>query len=267
MAGTDQADPTQRAAVAEMEAPADVGAVVHHKSVFHLEAVHAVGRHRLPEREVDIIAFVTRAGLRQFLDLQLQHDWMEGKTTLRGADERLESLELRFKYIARFERLLRRPQAPEVLEILRRYGRDCIPIPRRTDRYYWSASCLPSTPGKALVRINASWMELFSLYADGEDIRALFVVHLSDFTTDRSRHHGRVDEAFLERRVVTPEDVSYFFPRGKDMFKVRGFSSISKFLTPRRVLQAIRAFNLTHMNRGRLSGEPLLQPGGSHAER
>ncbi|WP_105436920.1 hypothetical protein [Neorhizobium sp. T25_13] len=192
-------------------------------------------------------------GLRQFLDLQLQHDWMEGKTMLRDADERLESLELRFKYIARFEKLLRRPQAPEVLEILRRYGRDCIPIPRRTERYYWSVSCLPSTAGKALIRINASWMELFSLYADGEDIRALFVVHLSDFTTDRSLDHGRVDEAFLESSVVTPEDVSYFFPRGEDMFgiKVRGFSSISKFLTTRRALQAIRAFNLTHMNRGR----------------
>ena len=51
---------------------------------------------------------------------------------------------------------------------------------------YWSVSCLPSTPGKALVRINASWMELFSLYPDGEGIRALFLTHLSDFTTDRS---------------------------------------------------------------------------------
>lgn len=192
-------------------------------------------------------------GLRQFLDLQQQRGWMEGKAILRDADERSESLELRFKYVARFEKLLRRPQAPEVLEALRRYGRDCIPIPRRTDRHYWSVSCLPSTPGKALVRINASWMELFSLYADGDGIRALFVVHLSDFTTDHSLDQGQVDDAFLERSVVMPEDVSYFFPRGEDMFgiKVRGFSSIGKFLTTRRALQAIRAFNLTHMNRGR----------------
>src|SRR6188508_3115414 len=125
-------------------------------------------------------------GLRGFLDLQEQRDWMEGKTILRDADERTESLELRFAYLARFEKLLRRPQAREVLEILRRYGRDCLPIPRRTERHYWSVSCLPSTPGKALVRVNASWMELFSLYAEGDGIRALFLVHLSDFTTDRS---------------------------------------------------------------------------------
>jgi hypothetical protein len=192
-------------------------------------------------------------GLRRFLDLQQQRDWMQGKTILPDADERSESLELRLKYVARFEKLLRRPQAQEVLEILRRYGRDCIPIPRRTERHYWSVSCLPSTPGKALIRVNASWMELFSLYADGEGIRALFLVHLSDFTTDHSRDQGRVDEVLLKRCVTTPQDVSYIFPRGEDIFgiKVRGFSSIGKFLAARRALRAIRAFNLTHMNRGR----------------
>ncbi|WP_416064401.1 hypothetical protein ACK9YZ_15435 [Rhizobium sp. ZK1] len=193
------------------------------------------------------------AGLRRFLDLEQQRDWMRGETILRDAEERSESLELRLKYVARFEKLLRRPQAQQVLDILRRYGRDCIPIPRRTERHYWSVSCLPSTPGKALVRVNASWMELFSLYADGEDTSALFLVHLSDFTTDRSIDQGQVDEDFLERCVMRPEDVSYVFPRGEDIFgvKVRSFASIGKFLAMPRALQAIRAFNLTHMNRGR----------------
>ncbi len=178
---------------------------------------------------------------------------MQGKTILDDADERTEDLELRLKYLARSEKLRRLPQAQKVLETLRRYGSDCIPIPRRTERYYSSVSCLPSTPGKALVRVNASWMELFSLYADGDDIRALFLVHLSDFTTDRSLDHGQVDEALLERCVTTPEDVSYIFPRGEDIFgiKVRGFVSIAKFLATQRALQGVRAFNLTHMNRGR----------------
>src|SRR5688572_33047392 len=141
---------------------------------------------------------------------------MESGTTLRDIGKRAESPELRLKYVARFEKLLRRPQAKEVLEILRRYGRDCLPVPRRTERHYWSVSCLPSTPGKALVRVNASWMELFSLHADGEGIRALFLVHLSDFTTDHSLDQDQVDKAFLERCVMIPEDVSYVFPRGED---------------------------------------------------
>ena len=192
-------------------------------------------------------------GLCRFLDLKQQRDWMEGTTGLDDADERAESLELRFKYAARLEKLLQRPQAQEVLEILRRYARDCIPIPRRTERHHWSVSCLPSTPGKALVRVNASWMELFSLYADGDDIRAVFIVHLSDFTTDHSLDQRQVDHGFLESCVIAPEDVSHVFPRGEDIFavKVRGFASIAKFLAAPRALRAIRTFNLTHMNRGR----------------
>ncbi|BCH34428.1 hypothetical protein MesoLjLc_63580 [Mesorhizobium sp. L-8-10] len=192
-------------------------------------------------------------GLRQFLDLEQQRDWIEGKTDFPDAGDRSESLEQRFKYAARFEKLLRRPQAKEVLEILGLYGPNCIPDPRRTERFYWSVSCLPSTSDKPLVRVNASWMELFTLYAQGEDIRARFIVHLSDFTTDRSATPGRVDEPFLEQSVAMPEDVSYFFPRGADIFgiNVRGSVSIRKFLASHRVLRAIRTFNLTHMNRGR----------------
>jgi hypothetical protein len=140
-----------------------------------------------------------------------------------------------------------------VLAILGIYGQNCIPIPRKTERTYWSVSCLPSTSDKPLVRVNASWMELFTLYAEGEDLRARFIVHLSDFTTDRSATPSKVDELFLEQSAATPEDVGHFFPRGADMFgvKVRGAASIRQFLANPRVLRAIRTFNLTHMNRGR----------------
>ena len=114
-------------------------------------------------------------------------------------------------------------------------------------------SCLPSTSDKPLVRVNASWMELFTLLADGEGIRARFIVHLSDFTTDRSTGQGDLDEAFLEQCVTSTDDLGYFFPNGADIFgiKVRGSASIRKFLATPRALRAIRTFNLTHMNRGR----------------
>lgn len=192
-------------------------------------------------------------GLRQFVDLDRQQQWVDGTIDLPDADARSESLEQRFKYAARVEKLLRRPQAQDVVEILGLYGQNCIPIPRKTERAYWSVSCLPSTSDKPLVRVNASWMELFTLYVDGEDVRSRFIVHLSDFTTDRSPVREHLDEAFLENCVARPEDVSHYFPRGADMFivNVRGAASIRQFLAGRRALRAIRTFNLTHMNRGR----------------
>lgn len=192
-------------------------------------------------------------GLRQFLNVEQQRNWIEGRTNLPDADERLESMELRFKYVGRFQKLLARPQAQEVLKILRLYGQNCIPMPRKTERQYWSVSCLPSTSDKPIVRVNASWMELFAIYVDGEGIRARFIVHLSDFITDHSPAQDQVDEFLLEHCVTTPKDVSYFFPRGEDIFgiNVRGSASIHKFLAAPHVLRAIRRFNLTHMNRGR----------------
>lgn len=195
---------------------------------------------------------MTLKGLCQFLTLEQQHDWLDGKATPPDANERTESLEHRFKYVSRFEKLLRRPQAQKVLEILRLYGETCIPIPRRTERYYWSVSCLPSTNDKPLVRVNASWMELFTLLPDGDDIRARFILHLSDFTTDGSPEPDHLDEALIEQCVGRPEDVSHFFWKA-DTFgvKVRSAASIRRFLARPHALRTIRRFNLTHMNRGR----------------
>lgn len=192
-------------------------------------------------------------GLRQFLDPEQQRDWLEGQGDLPDSAERAESFEERLRYAARLQKLLARPQAQEVLEILSIYGQSCIPVPRLTERYYWSVSCLPSTSDKPLVRVNASWMELFTLYADGEDIRSRFIVHLSDFTRDGSVLQESLDDDFLDQCVEAPEDIGHFFPRGADIFgvRVRGSVSVRRFLSNPRALRAVRKFNLTHMNRGR----------------
>src|SRR5215471_11354190 len=151
-------------------------------------------------------------GIDAFLDVEQQRAWVQGKTRLVDAAERLDQPEQRLKYLARYEKLQRMPQARAVLDLIGRYGRDFVPIPRRTERYWWSVSCLPATPGKALVRVNASWMELFGIHADGADLRGTFIVHLSDFTTDRSPDRASVDQDFLDRSVASPEDVRPFFP-------------------------------------------------------
>src|SRR6185369_13483371 len=131
-------------------------------------------------------------------------------------------------------------------------GENCLPIPRRIERHYWSVSCQPSSPDKPLVRVNAGWMELFALHPDGADVRARIILHLSDFTTDGSPEPDHLDQAFLESCVAEPEDVSHFLWKADTLgVKVRGSASIRKFLANARALRAIRRFNLTHMNRGR----------------
>ena len=95
-------------------------------------------------------------------------------------------------------------------------------------------------------------MELFTPLPDGDGLRARFIVHLSDFTTDGSLLQDQLDQPFLESCVTRSEDVSHFFWKA-DTFGIRvgGSASIRKFLAKPRALRAIRRFNLTHMNRGR----------------
>ena len=165
------------------------------------------------------------------------------------------------------EKLLRRPQVEDVLDILRTYAATCLPIPRTTERFYWSVSCLPGSPDKPLARISASFMELFALQladppldfegrgtgeAGGGALRARFILHLSDFTTDGSPEPDHLDQALLTSCGTKPEDVSHFFWKA-DTFgeKVQGSASIRAFLANPHAIRAIRRFNLTHMNRGR----------------
>ena len=193
-------------------------------------------------------------GLRQFLDPEQQRAWLDGEAIPPDADERTESLEQRFKYAGRLEKLLRRPQAEDVLDILRLYAATCLPIPRTTERFYWSVSCLPTSPDKPLIRVNAGWMELFALHPDGDDVRARIILHLSDFTTDGSPEPDHLDHALLDSFVERPEDIDHSIWRnGKGILiaKVRGAASIRAFLAHPHGLRAIRRFNLTHMNRGR----------------
>jgi hypothetical protein len=191
-------------------------------------------------------------GLCQFLSHEEQSAWVDKGASLADNQERSESLEQRFKYSARFGKLLRCPQGPELLDLLRIYAQSCIPIPRTTERYYWSVSCLPSTSDKPLARVNASWMELFTLLPDAEGLRARFILHLSDFTTDGSPEPEHLDHPLLHECAGRCEDVSHFLWK-TDTFgvKIRGTNSIRNFLSNPHALRAIRGFNVTHMTRGR----------------
>jgi hypothetical protein len=91
-------------------------------------------------------------------------------------------------------------------------------------------------------------------------LRARFILHLSDFTTDGSPEPDHLDQDLLESCVEQPEacpeqsrrNVSHFLWKA-DTFgvKVRTAASVRAFLAHPHALRAIRRFNLTHMNRGR----------------
>jgi hypothetical protein len=193
-------------------------------------------------------------GLRQYLDDDEQRAWLEGASLADGERPRSDDLEQRFKYAGRLEKLLRLPQAADVIAILRAYAATCLPIPRTTERFYWSVSCLPGSPDKPLARISASFMELFALHADpaprGPGLRARFILHLSDFTHDGSIEADRLDRALIDRCAGSPTD-HFFWKADTFGVKVRSADAIRAFVAHSHARRAIRRFNLIHMNRGR----------------
>jgi hypothetical protein len=57
----------------------------------------------------------------------------------------------------------------------------------------------------------------------------------------------------ISLRIVQPRRAEWTRAKRRDIFgiNVQGSVPIRKFLTSRRVVRAIRTFNLTHVNRGR----------------
>ena len=170
-------------------------------------------------------------GLRQFLDPEQQRVWLEGEANPADGDTP--------GAVPRTALQIRRPlrEAPPPPAGTGRgrhpqtYAATCLPIPRTTERFYWSVSCLPSSPDRPLARVNASWMELFALLPTETPSRARFILHLSDFTADGSTEPDHLDTALLESCVGRPEDLSHFFWKA-DTFgvKVRSAASIRAFL-------------------------------------
>jgi hypothetical protein len=198
----------------------------------------------------------TSKGLRQFLDDGAQRAWRDGEATPPDGERPdpadHNGLEQRFKFAGRFEKLLGKPQAEDALDILRSYAATCLPIPRLTERFFWSVSCLPSTD-KALVRVNASWMELFALMPDGDQLSSRIILHIADFTADGSDDPEQLDRDLLAACAGRAEDVRHHLwgKHGILVAKVRGADSIRRFLAHPQALRAIRSFNLHYLNRGR----------------
>ena len=106
-----------------------------------------------------------------------QEKWL-GSLTYQNLDgERKDDPELRRKYTRNYERLLLKPSAEEIIEVVREYVRIGIPSPIRSEMFYWSCSCLPTSDKRIYVRININWQEVFAVYV--EQGKPLFVFNVA----------------------------------------------------------------------------------------
>lgn len=86
---------------------------------------------------------------------------------------------LRRKNNQKFQRFLKQPQSESSIALLRRYIRQAIPIPLRSEVSFWSCSCLPSYMSSGITlysRININWQEVFTVFTEqGVPVASLYL--------------------------------------------------------------------------------------------
>ncbi len=132
------------------------------------ETIYELENRKKPLRNINIVGIiigktdfdlvVSKRDQEKWLDYQLP---FESLTT-----ERFSYPEHRKKYTAKFEKLKSNPLFESCCEILQHYICFTILYPRKTEYYFWSCSCLPSTDN-ALVRVNIYWQETLNIF-EGE---------------------------------------------------------------------------------------------------
>lgn len=154
------------------------------------ELIRDAERARLPLRNIDQMSVVSGVGpLEAEVSAVLQKEWTGDP---RGINARDAVLREPFNddqcrpFVARHLRFQAHTAAPAALRVLRTYVNDCLLLPRRTERDFWSLSCLPGTNAARLACISVGRMETLVLTAGGG-----FVVLAADELTDSARKRHR----------------------------------------------------------------------------
>lgn len=154
------------------------------------ELIREAERARLPLRNIDQMSVVSGVGpLEAEVSVALQEEWTGDPrgTNLRDALAREPFTDDQCRpFVARHRRFQAHPAAPAALRVLRTYVNGCLLLPRRTERDFWSLSCLPGTDAARLACISVGRMETLVLTAGGG-----FVVLADDELTDPARRRYR----------------------------------------------------------------------------
>lgn len=175
-----------------------------------------------------------------------QQTWLGGQNIADNDCERIIEPQLRSKYTAKYQRLLRQAGVERVLEVLQTYTRIGIPVRRRSEVSFWCSSCLPLP--HVFSRININWQEVLTLYRQHDGTL------WSSFHFAQSPLAALSDAAVEQFASRYPNgDVTdhYYEPGGHDQINiVIPIEDAARFLDEPAVQASIRLFNLRLMRKG-----------------
>jgi hypothetical protein len=182
---------------------------------------------------------------------QEQEKWLHNLSYMNLEGNRLVYPELRTKYHKKYKRLIKKPHATEVIQVLREYVRVGIPSILKGEMSFWSCSCLPTfhNPNVTIYsRISIYWQEVFTVGVFAE--QPFFSWHLA--LSPLEENFGSDPNRLLEKYPsLELEDHSYQ-PGGQDQINIRitDVSEVLNFIHDPEILPAVRLFNLRLSKKG-----------------
>ena len=199
----------------------------------------------IPKGDADLDLVVPRAE---------QDEWLARNDAYELQGQSLDEPVLREKQEHKFARLLRHPRFDDaVRNFLSEYLSRCIPQPHRTERSFWSLTCLTRAfstgSGTALCRLNVFWADALSIWFD----RDLDDLKYS-FRATKSLLPKGVKATFKVRSLTTYR-IAGDARGGPDQIyvEVDGVRDASELLRNGRFLTAVKTFNLRQMQMGATS--------------
>lgn len=209
-------------------------------------------------RNINIVSIVSGdTDLDLIVNKEEQDKWITEELKLESLQtKRFEYPELRKKYTAKFEKLLKHALVEEIKECIQLYVLGAIPFPRRTEYSFWSLSCLPSTHKKTLTRLNIYWQETLVLYeydldthlqTDDEKIGIGISIWLSKSVLEKKWSENQLKEKFIS---LAYEDWTHE-SGGQDQQCITLESmEFRDFILTDGIIDAAKQFNLCLMRKG-----------------
>lgn len=177
---------------------------------------------------------------------EAQHQWLQNPPPARKLSGARPDSHLR-----RTIHLIEHPWGETIMDVLRAYVWQGIPIPLASEMEYWTCSCFPgqSLSGEVdFARININWQEVFTAYQ--RDERLTFSLYSA--RSPLIETFGD-DLAGLRRAFPAIDELSAGLkPGGLDQVHIRTHApaTIHALLAHRDVLAGVRLFSLRLMRRG-----------------
>lgn len=187
--------------------------------------------------------------ITKVLPLALQQRFESDDSFNDDSGPRVEDPVVRARTDGRMVGFLKHPDASRVLEFLKAYIPACIAAFKKTERQFWSLSCLPGVQGRddrLHARLNIYWQEVMAIFSEG-GLGVAFHVAKSPLEA----RHGKAFRTFVRKYPGAEVREFHYKPGGRDQCRVLadGDTAFALLADPD-FLKAARLINLRLMQKG-----------------